>query len=171
MAPIHNKIAQYSAALLPIHKNFMSNQSHESDFALTGIEDSRLYNADLAPVSPSQRKWGMWSIAALWISMAACVPTYMLASSLIEGGMNWSQAIFTVFLGNLIVVIPMVLNAHAGTKYGIPFPVFAARHLEFLAQIFQRSCAPLWRADGSAFKRGLVARPSLKLAPHFSVAY
>ena len=91
---------------------------------MTGLEDSRLYNADLAPVSPSQRKWGMWSIAALWISMAACVPTYMLASSLIEGGMNWSQAIFTVFLGNLIVVIPMVLNAHAGTKYGIPFPVF-----------------------------------------------
>ena len=91
---------------------------------MTGLEDSRLYNADLAPVTPSQRKWGMWSIAALWISMAACVPTYMLASSLIEGGMNWSQAIFTVFLGNLIVVIPMVLNAHAGTKYGIPFPVF-----------------------------------------------
>ena len=91
---------------------------------MTGIEDSRLYNTDLAPVSLSQRKWGTWSIAALWISMAACVPTYMLASSLIEGGMNWSQAIFTVFLGNLIVVIPMVLNAHAGTKYGIPFPVF-----------------------------------------------
>ena len=91
---------------------------------MNGIEDSRLYNTDLAPVSLSQRKWGMWSIAALWISMAACVPTYMLASSLIEGGMNWSQAIFTVFLGNLIVVIPMVLNAHAGTKYGIPFPVF-----------------------------------------------
>jgi NCS1 family nucleobase:cation symporter-1 len=66
----------------------------------------------------------LWSVAALWISMAACVPTYMLASSLIEGGMNWWQAIATVFLGNLIVVVPMILNAHAGTKYGIPFPVF-----------------------------------------------
>jgi len=56
--------------------------------------------------------------------MSACIPTYMLASSLIGGGMNWSQAIFTIFLGNLIVVVPMILNAHAGTKYGIPFPVF-----------------------------------------------
>lgn len=56
--------------------------------------------------------------------MSACIPTYMLASSLIGGGMNWSQAIITIFLGNLIVVIPMILNAHAGTRYGIPFPVF-----------------------------------------------
>ncbi len=63
-------------------------------------------------------------MAALWISMAACVPTYMLASSLIDGGMNWWQAILTVFLGNAIVLIPMLMNAHAGTKYGIPFPVF-----------------------------------------------
>src|SRR6187455_2823261 len=66
----------------------------------------------------------LWNFAALWISMAACIPTYMLASSLIEKGMNWSQAIFTIFLGNVIVLIPMVLNAHAGTRYGIPFPVF-----------------------------------------------
>lgn len=86
--------------------------------------DASLSNADLAPVAMNDRKWGTWSIAALWISMAACVPTYMLASSLIEGGMNWWQAIATVFLGNAIVVIPMVMNAHAGTKYGIPFPVF-----------------------------------------------
>jgi len=86
--------------------------------------DADLCNADLAPVSLSQRKWGVWSMAALWISMAACVPTYMLASSLIEGGMSWRQAIMTVLLGNIIVVVPMVLNAHAGTKYGIPFPVF-----------------------------------------------
>lgn len=89
-----------------------------------GIEESYLYSVDLAPVSKAQRKWGLWSMAALWISMAACVPTYMLASSLIEGGMNWWQAILTVFLGNAIVLVPMVLNAHAGTKYGIPFPVF-----------------------------------------------
>src|ERR1019366_593200 len=72
----------------------------------------------------ARRKWGMLSFAALWISMSACIPTYMLASSLIGGGMNWSQAIATIFLGNLIVLVPMVLNAHAGTKYGIPFPVF-----------------------------------------------
>jgi NCS1 family nucleobase:cation symporter-1 len=66
----------------------------------------------------------MLSMAALWVSMAACIPTYMLASGLIGSGMNWSQAVFTIFLGNVIVVIPMILNAHAGTRYGIPFPVF-----------------------------------------------
>src|SRR3982750_1871167 len=88
------------------------------------LEHNHLYNADLAPVPGDRRKWRVGSFAALWISMSACIPTYMLASSLIGGGMNWSQAIFTIFLGNLIVVIPMILNAHAGTKYGIPFPVF-----------------------------------------------
>src|SRR5689334_13654804 len=87
-------------------------------------EHNRLYNKDLAPVPADRRKWRVGSFAALWISMSACIPTYMLASSLIGGGMNWSQAIITIFLGNLIVVIPMILNAHAGTKYGIPFPVF-----------------------------------------------
>ncbi len=88
------------------------------------IEHSTLYNKDLAPVPTSRRTWRIGSFAALWISMSACIPTYMLASSLIGGGMNWSQAILTIFLGNLIVVTPMILNAHAGTKYGIPFPVF-----------------------------------------------
>ena len=87
------------------------------------IQASYLSNEDLAPVPPSRRKWGMLSFAALWISMSACIPTYMLASSLIGGGMNWWQAVLTIFLGNLIVLVPMVLNAHAGTKYGIPFPV------------------------------------------------
>jgi nucleobase:cation symporter-1, NCS1 family len=91
---------------------------------LARLQESRLYNHDLAPVPSSQRKWGLASFAALWISMSACIPTYMLASSLIGGGMNWWQAILTIFLGNAIVVVPMILNAHAGTKYGIPFPVF-----------------------------------------------
>lgn len=88
------------------------------------LTTSHLYNEDLAPVPAGRRKWGLLSFAALWISMAACIPTYMLASGLIGSGMNWSQAVLTIFLGNVIVLIPMVLNAHAGTKYGIPFPVF-----------------------------------------------
>jgi NCS1 family nucleobase:cation symporter-1 len=88
------------------------------------IEQSHLCNPDLAPVPVSRRKWGLLSFAALWISMSACITTYMLASSLIGGGMNWWQAVVTIFLANLIVLIPMVLNAHAGTKYGIPFPVY-----------------------------------------------
>ena len=90
----------------------------------TELKASPLFNPDLAPVSAAQRKWRVGSFAALWISMAACIPTYMLASSLISGGMNWWQAVLTIFLGNLIVLIPMILNAHAGTKYGIPFPVY-----------------------------------------------
>ncbi|RSL17108.1 NCS1 family nucleobase:cation symporter-1 [Edaphobacter aggregans] len=86
--------------------------------------DPHLYNADLAPTTPAQRTWTTYNYIALWFSMSMEVTTYMLASSLIAGGMNWKQAIFTILLGNLIVLIPMLLNAHAGTKYGIPFPVF-----------------------------------------------
>jgi NCS1 family nucleobase:cation symporter-1 len=81
-------------------------------------------NHDLAPTRVADRKWAMKDIAALWISMSACVPTYMLASSLIAEGMSGFQAVLTIFLGNTIVLLPMVLNAHAGTKYGIPFPVY-----------------------------------------------
>src|SRR5260370_15363078 len=89
------------------------------------IQNSSLINEDLAPIPQDKRKWGTWNYAALWISMSLCIPTYMLASSLIEGGMNWWQSILTIFLGNLVVLIPMILNGHAGAKYGIPFPVFA----------------------------------------------
>jgi NCS1 family nucleobase:cation symporter-1 len=86
--------------------------------------DPRLYNADLAPTSPEQRTWTTYNYIALWFSMSMEVTTYMLASSLIAGGMNWRQAVGTILLGNLIVLIPMILNAHAGAMYGIPFPVF-----------------------------------------------
>ena len=95
------------------------------------IAASPYFNPDLAPTSTAQRTWRLRDIAALWISMSACVPTYMLASSLIDEGMNWWQAVLTIFLGNIIVLVPMILNAHAGTKYGIPFPVYcraAVRH-------------------------------------------
>ncbi len=85
---------------------------------------SRLYNEDLAPVPFGKRSWGMWHIAALWVGMSVCIPTYTLASGLISQGMSWSQALLTIFIGNLVVLVPMILNAHAGTKYGIPFPVF-----------------------------------------------
>ena len=87
--------------------------------------NSALYSEDLAPISTEKRTWTTWNYAALWISMSLCIPTYMLSSSLIEGGMNWWQAIWTIFLGNTVVLIPMILNGHAGAKYGIPFPVFA----------------------------------------------
>jgi len=105
--------------------------STEAAGALTGtlapetIRASSLYNKDLAPVSPERRTWRTYNYAALWISMSVNIPTYMLASGMIAGGMNWKQALFTVFLGNVVVLIPMLLNAHAGAQYGIPFPVFA----------------------------------------------
>jgi NCS1 family nucleobase:cation symporter-1 len=79
---------------------------------------------DMAPVPPERRTWRARDLAVLWISMSACVPTYMLASSLIDRGMNWWQAVLTIFLGNCVVLVPMALNAHAGTRYGIPFPVY-----------------------------------------------
>ena len=84
---------------------------------------SGYWSADLAPVAAADRTWGLRDIAAFWVALSACIPTYMLASSLIEEGMNWWQAVLTIFLGNVIVLAPMILNAHAGTRYGIPFPV------------------------------------------------
>ena len=89
------------------------------------VRDSSLYNRDLAPIARERRNWRTYNYAALWITMSVNIPTYMLASGMIAAGMNWKQALFTVFLGNLLVLIPMLLNAHAGTQYGVPFPVFA----------------------------------------------
>ena len=87
------------------------------------LEHSPLWNRDLAPTPPSRRTWSTYNIAALWIGMAVVITTYTLASGLMQQGMNWYQALFTILLGNVIVLIPMILNAHAGTKYGISFPV------------------------------------------------
>ncbi|MCA9655965.1 MAG: NCS1 family nucleobase:cation symporter-1 [Myxococcales bacterium] len=87
--------------------------------------DPGLYNDDIRPTGPDERHWSVLNMASLWIGMVVCVPTYTLASSLIKEGMSWWQAVMTIMLGNVIVLIPMVLNGHAGTKYGVPFPVLA----------------------------------------------
>jgi NCS1 family nucleobase:cation symporter-1 len=89
------------------------------------IADSPLFNGDLAPVPKARRTWTTYNFAALWVSMAHCIPTYMLAGGLVAVGMNWWQALLTIGLGNLIVLVPILLNAHPGTKYGVPFPVLA----------------------------------------------
>src|SRR6202047_2926266 len=99
--------------------------SQAASLSTETIHSSSLYNEDLAPVPPARRTWGTYNYAALWISMSVNIPTYLLASGMIAGGMSWKQALFTVFLGNVLVLIPMLLNAHAGARYGIPFPVFA----------------------------------------------
>jgi len=89
------------------------------------VEASPLSNLDIAPVPVRRRNWTTYNYAALWISMAHCIPTYMLASGLMAAGMDWRQALVTILLGNTIVLVPILLNSHPGTKYGIPFPVFA----------------------------------------------
>lgn len=89
------------------------------------LDDPALYNEDLAPTTVEKRTWTTYTFAALWISMAHCIPTYMLAAGLITAGMSWRQALVTILLGNIIVLLPILANSHPGTKYGIPFPVFA----------------------------------------------
>src|SRR5918994_1953302 len=100
------------------------NNQAELDRIKSGAMASRLYNEDLAPTGPEQRTWTTYNIAALWIGMSVVITTYLLASSIMAAGMNWWQALLTISLGNVLVLIPMLLNAHAGTKYGVPFPVF-----------------------------------------------
>jgi len=87
------------------------------------ITRSPLYNPDLAPTPPERRTWSTYNIAALWIGMSVVITTYTLASGLMAEGMNWWQSMITILLGNTIVLVPMILNAHAGTKYGVSFPV------------------------------------------------
>jgi NCS1 family nucleobase:cation symporter-1 len=118
--------------------------SHPKPEPIEGA-DPRLWNEDLAPTPAEARTWRWTSIAALWVGMVVCVPTYMLAAGLIEQGMNWSEAVFTVLLGNLIVLVPMALVGHAGTKHGIPFPVLL------------RSSFGTVGANVPALLRGLVA--------------
>ncbi|MDP3910417.1 MAG: cytosine permease, partial [Gemmatimonadales bacterium] len=84
-----------------------------------------LANEDLLPVSPDRRTWSWWHIASLWIGMAICIPTYTLASGLVAQGWTWQAAVAAVILGNVVVLLPIALNSHAGTRYGIPFPVLA----------------------------------------------
>jgi NCS1 family nucleobase:cation symporter-1 len=97
----------------------------QSDFVEVNedLSGSPLWNPDLAPTPLSRRTWTTYNIAALWIGMSVVITTYTLASGLMQQGMTWAQALFTILLGNVIVLIPMVLNAHAGTKYGVSFPV------------------------------------------------
>ena len=89
------------------------------------VSNSSLYSEDLAPVPASKRTWGKWSLAALWVGMAVCIPTYLLASYMIQTGLSWIEALIIIGVANLIITIPMVLNGHAGVKYGVPFPVIA----------------------------------------------
>lgn len=154
-----------------IASNALSNQR----LALETVRRSSLYNEDLAAVPKENRSWGVYNYAALWIAMSVNIPTYMLASAMIAAGMNWKQAIFTVFLGNVLVLIPMLLNAHAGAEYGIPFPIFARSAFGVLGAnvpaILRALVACGWFGiqtwiGGEAISAMVVALvPSLKAAP------
>src|SRR5262245_13345542 len=141
--------------------------------------DSDYINPDLAPTTPAQRTWGLKDLAALWVALAACVPTYMLASSLIEEGMNWWQAILTICLGNVIVLIPMILNAHPGTRYGIPFPVYCRASFGLCgANVPARLRAAgacgwfgiqAWIGGWATYQIALIFRPGLADSPSLSL--
>jgi NCS1 family nucleobase:cation symporter-1 len=112
---------------------------------VSAIADSHLSNKDLEPTGPEQRTWGTYHLAALWIGLSIVITTYTLAAGLIAAGMEWWQGLFTVALGNLLVLIPILLNSHPGTKYGIPFPVLV------------RSSFGIRGANVAAMARALVA--------------
>jgi NCS1 family nucleobase:cation symporter-1 len=145
-------------------------EEHKGD-----LSHSPYWNHDIAATSKAERTWKMKDIAVLWISMCACVPTYMLASSLIAEGMNWWQAVVTIFLGNCIVLVPMVLNAHAGTKYGIPFPVYCRPSFGILGANIPALLRALvacgwfgiqaWIGGWAIFKLMAIYLPSMEAAP------
>ena len=98
-------------------------------FDAQAVHASSLYNEDLAPVPAARRTWGTYNYAALWIAMSVNIPTYLLASAMIAGGMSWKQAIFTVFLGNVLVLIPMLLERARGRGVRNSLPGFRAFRL------------------------------------------
>jgi nucleobase:cation symporter-1, NCS1 family len=139
------------------------------------IQSSPLYNADLAPAGPERRHWGTYNFAALWVSMSVNILTYMLAASLIQGGMNWKQAVATVFLGNTIVLVPMLLNSHPGARYGVPFPVLARASFGVLganfAAVLRALVACGWFGiqtwiGGEAINTLLSLAPAWRKVPH-----
>jgi nucleobase:cation symporter-1, NCS1 family len=112
---------------------------------MSTIAESHLANKDLAPTNVERRTWGTYHLAALWVGLSIVITTYTLASGLIAAGMSWWQGLLTVSLGNLIVLVPILLNSHPGTKYGIPFPVLV------------RSSFGIRGANVAAMARALVA--------------
>ncbi len=140
------------------------------------VKKSSLYNEDFAPVSKKNRNWTTWNYASIWIGMAVCVPTYMLASSLIQEGMTWWQATFTILLGNLIVLVPLLLNGHPGAKYGIPFPVLIRSSFGLHGAVFAGLLRGLvgcgwfgiqsWIGGNAIYQLLLVLAPNLASSPY-----
>tara|TARA_R110002126_G_scaffold35949_4_gene109929 strand:+ start:7418 stop:9160 length:1743 start_codon:yes stop_codon:yes gene_type:complete len=88
------------------------------------LESSPLSGEDMIPLAHEDRTWTMWNMTAIWVGMAVCIPTYLLASNMILSGLSWQASLIIIAIANLLITIPIVLSGHAGVKYGIPFPVF-----------------------------------------------
>ncbi len=112
-----------TSILKPIQISYLEVMNKEIVTLQEDVSSSPLYGEDLAPVPPSKRTWSTWNLAALWVGMAVCIPTYMLAADMIKTGISWWSALLIIGLANVIITLPMVMNGHAGVKYGIPFPV------------------------------------------------
>lgn len=144
--------------------------------------NAELWNDDLRPCTRAEHNWGPGRFASLWIGMCLCIPTYSLASGMISLGMNWFEAVLTVFTGSVVVLIPILLVAHAGTRYGFPYPVFArlwfgtrGAHLPSLARAL---IAAGWFGINSWFGGlaldailGRLAPAWLVFGPHLAVAF
>ena len=96
-----------------------------SEAARAELASSKYYNEDLSPTTVAERTWTTYSITMLWVGMSICIPSLSLASGLIGMGVSPWLSILNVALGNIIILIPIQLNSQIGTKYGIPFPLFA----------------------------------------------
>jgi hypothetical protein len=131
---------------------------HElTEEASMALSDSSLYNEDLAPVAVERRTWTTYNYLALWVGMAHNIPTWLLASGLIALGMDWVQAILTIAVANIVVLVPMLLNSHAGTKYGSPTRSSPAPPSASLAPTCRPCCAPGSPAAGSGSRPGSAA--------------
>ncbi len=84
-----------------------------------------MWNDDLRPCTLAEHSWPGSKFAALWVGMCLCLPTYSLASGMIALGMNWWESVLTILIGSVTVMLAILLVSHAGTKFGIPYPVFA----------------------------------------------
>src|SRR5882757_2757882 len=112
--------------MTPAHESQTFDHDGLVDLAdRSAVAGSHFANEELLPTTLADRNWSTYNYTALWMGMAHNIPSYLLASGLVALGMNWLQAFLTITVANIIVLVPMLLNSHAGTKYGIPFPVFA----------------------------------------------
>ncbi|GJN90661.1 hypothetical protein Rhopal_003673-T1 [Rhodotorula paludigena] len=94
-------------------------------------------NADLDPtVDPAQRTWGYGTWFSFWIAASLDPAFWSTGASLIPLGLTVSNAIGIVVLGNVVISIPILLNAQPGANLRIPFPVAARASMGYYFSYF-----------------------------------